>query len=118
MAEVDLHKATHTAVMVNCWGDKIEEITIEKRPADFDKLLKFTKKHTPVFGFEDVGGNGRSLAIYLLEKNQIVKEVNASLAHDRRKSNPMYRKNDSWDAQCVADVLAEGKPLVKLESVL
>lgn len=109
---VDLHKATHTAVMVNCWGDKIEEITIENRPAEFDKLLKFTKKHTPkgmtaVFGLEYVGGYGRSLAVYLLEKNQTVKEVNASLAHDRRKSNPMYRKNDSWDAQCVADVLKD-----------
>ncbi len=109
---VDLHKATHTAVMVNCWGDKIEEITIENRPAEFEKLLKFAKKHTPkgmtpVFGLEDVGGHGRSMAVYLLEKNQIVKEVNASLAHDRRRSNPMYRKNDSWDAQCVADVLKD-----------
>jgi len=109
---VDLHKATHTAVMVNCWGDKIEEITIENRPAEFDKLLKFAKKHTPkgmtaIFGLEDVGGYGRSLAVYLLEKNQTVKEVNASLAHDRRKSNPMYSKNDSWDAQCVADVLKD-----------
>lgn len=109
---VDLHKATHTAVMVNCWGDKIEEITIENRPTDFEKLLKFAKKHTPkgmtpVFGLEDVGGHRKSLAVYLLDKNQTVKEVNASLAHDRRRSNPMYQKNDSWDAQCVADVLKD-----------
>ena len=29
-----------------------------------------------VFGLEDVGGHGRSLAVYLLDKNQTVKEAN------------------------------------------
>lgn len=107
---VDLHKETHTAVMINCFSEKMEEITIENRPSEFDTLLKWAKKHTPkgmspVFGLEDVGGYGRSLAIYLIEKKQIVKDVNPSLAYDRRKSRAIYKKSDSIDAESIAEVL-------------
>jgi transposase len=60
---------------------------------------------TPVFGLEDVGGYGRSLAVYLIEKGFKVKEVNTALSYAERKSYPTTQKSDSWDAECVARIL-------------
>jgi len=106
---VDLHKRSHTAVVIDCWNQVLAEIYIENRPAAFQDLLSRVKKAakslTPVFGLEDVGGFGRSLAVYLLEKGQTVKEVNSALSYAQRMSHPTTRKSDSWDAFCVACVL-------------
>ncbi len=107
---VDLHKSTHTAVIINSENEKLGEITIENRVPEFSKLIKFVDKKnkeglTPVFGLEDVGGNGRSLAVYLCQNQYTVKAVNAALATSLRKSRPHSIKSDSWDAQCVAKVL-------------
>jgi hypothetical protein len=54
---------------------------------------------------ENAYGYGRSLAVWLIEHGYIVKEINPALAYDQRKSAPMYRKNDEYDAYCVATVL-------------
>lgn len=75
---VDLHKATHTAVIVNCWYEKLGEIQFENKPAAFEELLTYVKKlckrgMTPIYGLEDVGGYGRSLAVFLVENKQMVK---------------------------------------------
>lgn len=107
---VDLHKETHTAVILNCFNEKLSELTIDNKPSDFDKLIKWAYKHstegtTPVFGLEDVGGYGRSLAVHLVEREEVVKEVNSSLSADKRKRKPIQKKSDSIDAQCVAMVL-------------
>jgi transposase len=106
---LDLHKDTHTAVIIDCWNEKIDMIVIENKPSDFTKLLNLAKKKagdlTPVFGLEDVHGYGRSLATYLLEKNQIVKEVNSALSYSERMSYPTTKKSDDWDAFCIASVL-------------
>lgn len=104
---VDLHKATHTAVIVNCWNEKLGEIQFENKPAAFEELLPFVKKFckrgmTPIYGLEDVGGYGRSLAVFLVENKQKVKEVNSALSFAERKSFPTTQKSDSWDAECVA----------------
>jgi transposase len=107
---VDLHKKTHTAVVINCWNEKLGEITVENKPAAFDELITYVKQFkkrgmTPVYGLEDVGGYGRSLAVYLLENKQLVKEVNSALSYAERKSNPIMQKSHSWDAECVAKIL-------------
>lgn len=106
---VDLHKDTHTAVIIDCWTSQLGKIQIENKPAAFQALLNEVKKKakglTPIFGLEDVGGYGRSLAVFLLEKGQKVKEVNAALSHAQRMSHPTTNKSDSWDAYCVACVL-------------
>ena len=34
---IDLHKETHTAVMIACYNNKLGEITFANRPADFPK---------------------------------------------------------------------------------
>lgn len=103
---IDLHKKTHTAVAVNCWHEKLGEITFENKPSAFPELVTFVKQFkkrgiTPIYGLEDVGGYGRSLAVYLLEQKQQVKEVNSA----ERKSNPIVQKSDGWDAECVARIL-------------
>lgn len=106
---LDLHKDTHTAVIIDCWNEKLDKIVIENKPSDFTKLLNKVRKIagdlTPVFGLEDVHGYGRSLATYLLEKEQIVKEVNSALSYSERMSYPTTKKSDDWDAYCIASVL-------------
>ncbi|MCA1032529.1 IS110 family transposase [Bacillus timonensis] len=108
---VDLHKFQHTAVIVNCWGEKLIETTFLNKPSLFNNFNTFVEEHTekditPVFGLEDVNGYGRSLAVYLLEKGYKVKSVNPSLSYAERKSYAMTKKSDSWDAQCIAEILA------------
>ena len=34
---IDLHKESHTAVMVNCWNEKLEVVVIENKPSEFKK---------------------------------------------------------------------------------
>lgn len=82
---ITLHKANHTAVIINCWNTKLGEIQIEI-PSAFDDLMRFVKKHTPkemtpVYGLKDTGRNGRALAVHFVEKKQIVKEVNSALSY-------------------------------------
>ncbi|MEK3752412.1 IS110 family transposase [Paenibacillus sp. FSL E2-8871] len=107
---LDLHKANHTAVIVNCWNERLGEIKIENKSTAFDELMKFVKKQcpkglTPVYGLEDTGGNGRALAVHLVENKQVVKEVNSALSYNERMSNATTQKSDSWDAVCFAKVL-------------
>lgn len=109
---VDLHKQHHTAVIIDCWSKKLGEIKFENKPSAFSLLVKEVKKYTKkglsvVFGLEDVGGYGRGLAVYLKENQCWVKEVNAKLANNRRKSHVTVQKSDSWDAECVAKVLRD-----------
>lgn len=111
---MDLYKQTHTAVLVNCWNEKLEVIVIQKhqnKPGEFKKLVdKVNRKANqlglcPIYGLENACGYGRGLAVWLIEKGCTVKDVNASLAYNQRKSAPMMSKNDEYDAYAVATVL-------------
>ncbi|HEY9059685.1 MAG TPA: transposase [Pseudobacteroides sp.] len=114
---IDIHKNQHSVVAINCFSEKLGELTFPNKKQDFAKLISFVKKHTPqgitpVFALEDVLGNGRELAIFLLEKNYRVKYVNPSLSQSERKNQATINKSDSIDAECVANVL-----LNKLDSL-
>ncbi|MEH7058218.1 IS110 family transposase [Bacillus wiedmannii] len=103
---VDLHKEHHTAVIINCWQEKLGD----NKPSAFSKFLLEVETYVSdglsvVFGLEDVGGYGRALAKYLVDHEQVVKEVNPALSFLERKSQVMIHKNDSWDAECVARIL-------------
>ncbi|MBO2946229.1 IS110 family transposase [Paenibacillus sp. F411] len=107
---VDLHKQHHVAVIINCWQEKLDEIKFENKPSAFSTFLLNIDKLiedglTPVFGLEDVGGYGRSLAQFLTDHGQVVKEVNPALSYAERKSHMTTQKSDSWDAECVARIL-------------
>lgn len=107
---IDTHKYTHTAVIINCWQEKLGEITFENKPSAYKSLLEEVKKHVtrgikPIFGLEDVGGVGRALAVFLLQSKKLVKEVNAALTAVERKSRPTIHKTDSFDGLCIARTL-------------
>lgn len=108
---VDLHKKTHTAVLINCWNEKLDVIEIENKPSEFKKLAdKVNRKAnqlslSPIYGLENAYGYGRLLAVWLIEKGYVVKDINPALAFDQRKSAPMLSKNDEYDAHAVATVL-------------
>ncbi|GLC79556.1 IS110 family RNA-guided transposase [Lacrimispora brassicae] len=108
---IDLHKRSHTAVLINCWNEKLDVIEIENKPSEFKKLAEKVNRKAnqlalkPVYGLENAYGYGRSLAVWLLEKGYEVKDINPALAYDQRKSAPMLSKNDEYDAHAVATVL-------------
>lgn len=109
---VDLHKRTHTAVVINCWNEKLEVIEFENKSSAFPAVVNKVKKHiqegmTVVFGLEDVAGYGRSLAVYLVENHFLVKEVNSALSNWKRKSYAITEKHDSWDAENIAKLLPD-----------
>ncbi|MBC1639996.1 IS110 family transposase [Listeria welshimeri] len=106
---IDIHKETHTAVILTYLEEKLGEVTFSNTLQGFQKLYRYIQKqkqqYTPIFGLEDVTHYGRNLAIYLLEQGEIVKEVNSALSHMERMSYPSTKKNDTWDAQCISAVL-------------
>lgn len=119
---VDVHKEQHTAVIINCWTELFGKITFSSRISDYPEAVEKIKAMIPedltlLFGLEDVGGNGRSLAVYLKERGFSVKEVNPAYSSAERRNNPTTMKSDEWDARCIAevlikkyDVLPEAKP--------
>ncbi len=105
---IDLHKETHTAVMIDCYNQKLGEITFPNRPADFPKLVTKVKKCNTdakevVYGLENAYGYGRALAVWLIDKGYFVKDVNTAISHRQAKHRgAMYRKSDSDDAEAIA----------------
>jgi len=107
---IDSHKDTHCAVALNCFFEKLGEITFPNAPSEFEDFFqaaqKFKLKGTKLaFGLEDVSAYGRSLTVFLTGKKQLVKHVNASLVASERKSRNILHKTDSEDAECAARVL-------------
>ena len=105
---IDLHKETHTAVIIDCYNNKLGEITFLNRPADFPKLVTKVKKCNTdtkevVYGLENAYGYGRALAVWLIDKGYLVKDVNTAISHRQAKHRgAMYRKSDSDDAEAIA----------------
>lgn len=107
---VDTHRRTHTAVIINCFAEKLGEAQFENKPSAFEDFYKNVRKYvkkgqTIVFGLEDCGSSGRPLAVFLSTKKCVVKRVNSNLASAERKSQPSTDKTDFIDAECVARVL-------------
>lgn len=110
---VDTHKRTHTACILNCFCEKLGEITFDNKPAAFETLLAEVNNHLgkgmkAVYGLEDVGGAGRALAVFLLKNRFTVKKIDSSLTHSERGNQSITRKTDSLDAFFVAKVLLNG----------
>lgn len=120
---IDLHKETHTAVIIDCYNNKLDEITFANIPAEFPKLVRKVKKYCTdgkeaVYGLENAYGYGRPLAVWLIQKGYLVKDVNTSISNRQAKHRgAMYRKSDSDDAGAIAlatltmlDTLPDGCP--------
>jgi hypothetical protein len=106
---IDIHKETHTAVLVNYLEEPLGEISVDNNVSGFRKRFAYVEKVKGnlalIYGLEDVTHYGWSLAIYLLDKKQTVKEVNSALSFMERMSYASTKKNDAWDAKCIAAVL-------------
>ena len=106
---IDSHKETHTAVFLDCFFEKLGEISFGNRTDDFEAFLQrayeFKIDGTDfLFGLEDVSNYGRALTKFFLSHSQAVKHVNAYLVASERK-NLSYEKSDSVDAECAARLL-------------
>jgi Transposase IS116/IS110/IS902 family./Transposase. len=110
---IDPHKDFHVAVILDIWGNwrkKLAVIKLHNRPSAFPGFLEQVKSYagkgeTLLFGLEDAHNYGRSLAAFLHDNQQPVKEVNSALTTMQRKSNPSIHKDDAWDAFCAAEIL-------------
>jgi len=111
---IDVHKEIHTAVIMTYMEEYIGEIEISNNLKGFQRLTAYVEKCRakkdlknliPLYGLEDVTHYGRNLAIYLLDQEHTVKEVNSALSYMERTSYPSVKKNDMWDARCVCAVL-------------
>lgn len=107
---IDSHKDTHTAVLIDCFFEKLGQITFKTMPSEYGTFLKQAHKlksdgTTLIFGLEDTGLYGRSLVAFLNQENQIVKHVSSTLVAKERKAQDITQKTDSIDALCAARVL-------------
>lgn len=65
---IELHKETHTAVILSRWNEKSDEIAIAKKPSEFRKLETKMKKYLTdgreaMYGPENAYGYGPTLAV-------------------------------------------------------
>jgi len=107
---LDSHKDSHTAVLLDCFYDKLGEITLKNLPSEFVKFLAEAEKLKMdgtqlLFGMEDVSAYGRTLAVFLKQNGKKVKHVNALLVARERRNQNIVQKTDSIDAECAAKVL-------------
>ena len=107
---LDSHKESHTAVFLDCFFEKLGEVTFKNLPSHFDDFLKeaegLKRNDTEfLFGLEDVSAYGRTLTTFLVEHDQKVKHVNALLVARERNNQNIIEKTDSIDAECAARVL-------------
>ena len=107
---VDSHAKTHTAVLLDCFFDKVGEIVFENLPSKFGAFLAEAdalkvEGTTLLFGLEDVSAYGRTLTIFLKNNNQEVRHVNSLLVAKERKAQTVTQKNDAIDATCAARLL-------------
>jgi len=106
----DSHKDSHTCVFLNCFFEKLGEISFPNMPDEFPGFLERAQKFqlegtTFIFGMEDCSSYGRTLARFLTENGQHVKHVNGLLVARERKNQNIVQKSDSVDAECCARVL-------------
>jgi transposase len=110
---VDVHKDTHTAVGLTPFGEKIFEMTIGNEAEDFISLVEKTKVEAekaglvPSFGLEDVHSWRERLSSFLVEEGLPVRAVAPILVDHRRSKTTHPEKNDSLDAQRVAEVMIQ-----------
>ena len=107
---IDSHKDTHTAVFLNCFFEKLGELTFDNTACKFDVFLAQAEVYkqegtTFIFGLEDISSFGRALTVFLLNHNHHVKHVNSYLVARERKNQTITQKTDAVDAECAARVL-------------
>jgi len=80
---IDLHKRTHTAVLINCWNEKLDTIEIENKPSEFKKLADKVNRNANQLGLAPIYGSKYSDSFLSLD------------------GVPMYKTGDMgyWDSK-------------------
>lgn len=83
---VDLHKEQHTSVIMDCFNEKLGEITFQNKSSEFSKLVVKAKRYCIddmriVFALENSDSYGRVLAAWLIERDYVVKDVPPALSY-------------------------------------
>ena len=109
---LDLHKEQHTAVIMDCFNEKLGEITFQNKPSEFSKLVVKAKRYCTdgkgiVFALENSYGYGRALAAWLIERGYIVKDVNPALSYAYRKSVQQYKNRHFWCREYYVDTVGK-----------
>ena len=109
---IDSHKDTHTAVFIDCFFEKLGEISFANRPSAYPEFLveaeNLKQDDTELlFGLEDASSFGRTLAVFLTDNGQEAKHINSLLVARERRNQSITEKTDTIDAECVARVLLQ-----------
>ena len=93
--------------VVNKMVEASENCTVTQMDCSTELVTKVKKcnadSKTVVYGLENAYGYGRALAVWLIDKGYLVKDVNTAISHRQAKHcGVMYRKSDSDDAEAIA----------------
>jgi transposase len=116
---VDIHKTSHTAVILSPFGDRLGSHTLPNQPEAFPAFLREMRtlagQKRLRFGLENTSTWGRSLTEYLVAAGEPVHLV-APVRTDRgRRHHPHPDKTDERDAQAIGWALL--KDLAELPEV-
>jgi transposase len=108
---VDIHKASHTAVILSPFGDRLGSRTLPNHPEAFPTFLQAVRALAGPrrlrFGLENASTWGRALAEYLVAAGESVHLV-APVRTDRsRRHHPHPDKTDDRDAQAIGRALLQ-----------
>lgn len=90
---IDPHKASHTAVITNCFCEVLGHVTFENKPSAFPLRLQEVKKHQrksmyPVFGLENTTTSGRMLTVFLKSEKYSVNTSIQVIPHRKENEIP------------------------------
>jgi transposase len=102
----DVHKRTHTFVVVDEAGRKLGEITVKATPAGHDKAIRWVRErfgaHEIVWAIEDCRHLSARLELDLLDAGEQVVRVPPKLMAEQRRTARTRGKSDPIDALAVA----------------
>lgn len=102
----DVHKRTHTFVVIDEAGRKLGEITVKATPTGHDKAIQWVRErfgeHDIVWAIEDCRHLSARLELDLLDAGEQVVRVPPKLMAEQRRTARTRGKSDPIDALAVA----------------
>ena len=104
---VDTHTDTHTAVVIDLQGRRLDELEVPANPDGYRRLLDWANTHGTIHavGVEGTGSYGAGLARFLTNAEVTVIEVSRPNRQHRRR----YGKSDPADAEGAARAVLSGQ---------
>ncbi len=104
---VDTHTDTHTAVVIDVQGRRLDDVEVPANPAGYQRLLEWANTHGTIhaIGVEGTGSYGAGLTRFLTDADVTVIEVGRPNRQHRRR----YGKSDPADAEGAARAVLSGQ---------